>query len=70
MRLNHGPVTSLPCGSVSVSGPESPCAFHSLQEVAQAWQPTQVSRSMTSPSFLAEGVGSEVIGKSFSDHAL
>ena len=25
--------------------------FHSLQLVAQAWQPTQVSRSMTRPSF-------------------
>ena len=26
--------------------------FHSLQFTAQAWQPTQVSRSMTRPSFL------------------
>ena len=25
--------------------------FHSLQLVAQAWQPTQVSRSITRPSF-------------------
>src|SRR3546814_21040509 len=26
--------------------------FHSLQFTAQAWQPTQMSRSMTRPSFL------------------
>ena len=30
-----------------------PPVFHSLQLVAQAWQPTQVSRSMTRPSFFA-----------------
>src|SRR5271167_4659353 len=40
-----------------------PLVFHSLQAVAQAWQPTQISRSMTSPSFFwpGRGSGSEVI---------
>src|SRR6266851_3230900 len=40
-----------------------PLVFHSLHAVAQAWQPTQISRSMTSPSFFwpGRGSGSEVI---------
>src|SRR5690606_17079972 len=38
-----------------------PPAFHSLQLVAQAWQPTQVSRSITSPSFFFDGGGNVVI---------
>ena len=34
----------------SVNGPADPDVFHSLQEVTQAWQPTQTLRSMTSAS--------------------
>ena len=41
----------------SGSGARWPPAFHSLQLVAQAWQPTQVSRSMTRPSFFAPAGG-------------
>src|SRR5262249_4763967 len=33
-----------------------PPLFHSLQFTAQAWQPTQMSRSMTRPSLRAPGV--------------
>ena len=41
--------------------------FQPLQDTTQAWQPTQVSRSMTNPSFLADGGGSWVIGRPFLD---
>jgi len=32
-----------------------------LHATAQAWQPTQMSRSMTRPSFLGDGGGNVVI---------
>src|SRR6478752_8783883 len=60
-RLNHTPKGSAPYGSSSVSGPATPPEFHSLQATAQAWQPTQVSRSITRPSFFAEGGGNIVM---------
>ena len=41
----------------SGSGAMWPLAFHSLQAVAQAWQPTQMSRSMTRPSCFWPGCG-------------
>src|SRR5262249_62105501 len=44
-----------------------PPLFHSLQFTAQAWQPTQMSRSMTRPSLRAPGVvGREVTAASTS----
>src|SRR6185312_66872 len=59
-RLNHTPCGSAPYGSSSGNGPKSPPSFHSLHATAHAWQPTQVSRSMTSPSFFGDGLGREV----------
>src|SRR5690606_36357508 len=47
---------------MSVSGAMWPPLFHSLQEVTQAWHPTHVSRSMTSPSFFSVPAGRQVIG--------
>src|SRR5215831_17459582 len=44
-----------------------PPLFHSLQFTAQAWQPTQMSRSMTRPSLRTPGVaGREVTAASTS----
>ena len=42
-------------------GPAAPPLFHSLHEVAHAWQPTHVSRSITRPSFFLVVAGSVVM---------
>src|SRR5512134_1192642 len=55
-RLKNFPGGSAPYGFWSESGPAAPAAFHSLQLVTQAWQPTQTLRSITRASCVMQGL--------------